>query len=586
MTFGPRPSVGPHGRLAAWAWARVVLACVSPAAAAHAQGQAGVVQSTRGVVVSVSAPASDIGAQVLQEGGNAVDASVATAFALSVTHPSAGNLGGGGFMVVRLPNGTTTTIDYRERAPLTATSTMFAPDGKFIRALGDTGWLAAGVPGTVRGLEMAEKKFGRLAWAQVVQPAADLAARGWVLTPALAQSLNGFLRGKGAKYPATVAAYGKPGGGPWAAGDTIRLPDLARTLDAIARDGPSVFYTGWIADSIASQEAAGGGLMTKRDLAEYRAVERAPIVGHFLGYDIATMGPPSSGGQVIVETLNILQALHVERTARASSAYYFDRIEAARLAYFDRARWLGDADFVNVPLDRLLSQAYADSLAGSIDRRMAAKSAEMGRDLLAGTHESNETTQFSVVDAQGMAASNTFTLQNGFGNAMVIRGAGFLMNDEMGDFNRMPGLTDTRGDVGTPANQIAPGKRMLSAMSPVIVTRDGKLFMVTGSPGGRSIPNTVTDVLLGVTAFHLNLRDAVDAPRLQHQWLPDTTEIEEGGATDAVLAQLRAQGEHVGLARRKQGDAHSILYDAATGTAYGVNDHRSPDSKASAPQGR
>jgi gamma-glutamyltranspeptidase / glutathione hydrolase len=551
-----------------------------------AQGSAGIVSSKRGLVVSVSAPASDIGASILSRGGNAVDAAVATAFALAVTHPSAGNLGGGGFMIIRLPNGTATTVDYRERAPLKATATMFAPGGKLIRALGDTGWLSAGVPGTVGGLELAHKKFGKLPWAEVVHPASELAASGWPLSSALARSINSFIAGRGGKYPSTVEVYGKPGGGPWQAGDTIHLPALARTLDEIADKGASVFYTGWVADSIDSQERFNHGLMTKSDLAAYKAIERAPLKGKFLGYDIVAMGPPSSGGQVVIETLNMLEALGVEAMDRKSAQFLFARIESARRAYYDRARWLGDEDFVDVPLARLLSKTYADSLAKTIDTTRATRSVDLGRDILADVHESNETTHFSVVDAQGMAVSNTFTLQGGFGNGIVIRGAGFLMNDEMGDFNRMPGETNTRGDVGTPANVIEPGKRMLSAMSPLIISHNGELFMVTGSPGGRSIPNTVIDVVLGATAFHENVRQSVDAPRLHHQWLPDTTAIEAGGASDAVLAELRAKGERVGISRRSQGDAHSIVFDAATHTAYGANDRRSPDSKASSPKER
>lgn len=550
-----------------------------------AQGAPDVVRSSRGLVVSVSAPASDLGAAILARGGNAVDAAVATAFALAVTHPSAGNIGGGGFMLVRLPDGHATTIDYRERAPLKASATMFAPNGQLIRALGDTGWLAAGVPGTVRGLELAHRKFGKLPWADVVRPAAELAAKGWPLSPALARSINMTLAGRGGRYPSTAEAYGKPGGGAWQAGDTIRLLALAHTLDEIATKGAKVFYAGWIADSIDSQERANNGLMTKEDLASYQAVERAPLKGTFLGYDIIAMGPPTSGGQVIIQSLNMLERLGVQRMERGSAEYLFSRIETARRAYYDRALWLGDPDFVKVPLARLLAKSYADSLAKSIDLSLATKSADLGRDILVGG-ESDETTHFSVVDADGMAVSNTFTLQGGWGNAIVIRGAGFLMNNEMGDFNRFPGETNARGDIGTPPNIIAPGKRMLSSMSPVIVSRAGKLVLVTGSPGGRTIPNTVLNVVLGVTAFGLNVRDAVDAPRLHHQWMPDTTTIEVGGASDEVIAELRRKGQAIGVGGRGQGDAHSIAWDAATATATGANDRRSPDSKASVPEPR
>ena len=555
-------------------------------AALSAQGDSEIVRSTRGMVVSVSAPASDIGAAILARGGNAVDAAVATAFALSVTHPSAGNIGGGGFMVIRLPDGRATTIDYRERAPLSATPTLFAPSGTLIRALGDTGWLAAGVPGTVRGLELAHKKFGKLPWNEVVRPAVEISARGWPLSPALARSLNNFVGGRAAKYPTTVAAYGKPVGGQWQSGDTIRLPDLSRSLRAIMTDGPAAFYTGWIADSIISQERANNGPITKADLVEYRAVEREPLRGSFLGYDIIAMGPPTSGGQVVIETLNILERLSVDRMDRSSADYLFARIEAARLAYYDRARWLGDPDFVTVPLSHLLAKNYADSLARAIDMTHATRSVDLGRDLLTTMHESDETTQFSVVDANGMAVSNTFTLQGGFGNGIVIGGTGLLMNNEMGDFNRYPGGTNQHGDIGTAPNLIGPGKRMLSSMSPMLLTRNGQLALVTGSPGGRTIPNTVLDVVLGFTAFKLDVRQAVDAPRLHHQWLPDTTRIEQGIASDSVLAAVRARGEAIIAGRGAQGDAHSISYDPRTHTATGARDRRTPDSKASAPPER
>ena len=542
------------------------------------------VASRRGLVVSVSAPASDVGAAILAKGGNAVDAAVATAFALAVTHPSAGNIGGGGFMIVRTPTGEATTFDYRERAPLESTPTMYlSPDGTINRAATASGWLAPGVPGTVRGMEMAHRKFGKLPWADVVRPAAELAIAGWPLSPGLARSLNSTLNGKLGRFPSSRTAYSKPGGGEWQAGDIIKLPDLGRALMDIATKGPDVFYTGWIADSVDSQMRANGGIITKADLAQYKAVERAPVKGTFLGYDIVGMGPPSSGGTVIVETLNMLERLGVERMKPASAEFLHVRIEAARRAYLDRARHLGDADFVKVPLERLLSKAYADSLARSIDQSKASRSVDLGSDIVT-VAESEETTHFSVVDATGMAVSNTYTLEAGYGSGVVIQGAGFLLNNEMGDFNKKPGETNTRGDIGTPANLIEPGKRMLSSMSPVIVSRDGNLVLVTGSPGGRTIPNTTIDVMLGVLAFKMDARQAVDAPRMHHQWLPDTTSLEAGGAPEEVVAALRAMGHRLAVGRgRGQGDAHSITYDAATKTAYGANDTRSNDSKASRP---
>lgn len=559
---------------------------------ALAQRDSVAVESKSGLVVSVSAPASDIGAGILAKGGNAVDAAVATAFALAVTHPSAGNIGGGGFMIIRLPDGTATTIDYRERAPGKSTPTMYlGADGKIDRSLTAAGWLAPGVPGTVRGLEMAHRKFGKLPWKDVVKPAADLATQGWALSPALARSLNSQLRdsggrqGKMRQFPTSVAAYGKPGGGEWAAGDRIQLRDLGRALGDIASNGPDAFYTGWIADSIDAQMARNGGIITKADLRDYKAVERAPVSGKFLGHEIISMGPPSSGGIVMIETLNLMERMGVSKLAPGSTEYLHRRIEAARRAYLDRARFLGDPDFVQVPVARLTSAAYADSLAKTISPTRATSSVELGADIVTVAAESEETTHFSVVDAQGMAVSNTYTLEGGYGSGVVVGGTGILLNNEMGDFNKKPGETNTSGDIGTPANLIAPGKRMLSSMSPAIVTKDGKLLLVTGSPGGRTIPNTVLDVILGVTLFKRDVRAAVDAPRIHHQWLPDTTSIEAEGVTPEVLAALRAIGHRAAVSRGAgQGDAHSIYYDAAKKTAWGANDRRSADSKASKPR--
>jgi len=546
----------------------------------------GTVASKRGVVVSVSGIASDVGASILGRGGNAVDAAVATAFALAVTHPSAGNLGGGGFMIVRTADGKATTFDYREKAPGGATPTMYLkPDGTIDRSLTRAGWLAPGVPGTVRGLALAHKRFGKLPWADVVRPAAKLASGGFPLSKALSASINSSVGRLMAPFPSSVAAYGKPGGGAWVEGDTIRLTDLGRALESIASGGPDAFYTGWIADSLAAQMRANGGLITKADLAAYQPKEREPVRGTFNGYEIIAMGPPSSGGAVMLETLNILETLGVTKMDRWSPDYLHLRIEAARRAYADRARWLGDPDFVSVPMARLTSKAYADTLARGIKRDRASSSVEIGADIVTTrAAESDETTHFSVVDAEGNAVSNTYTLEGGYGSGVVVRGAGFILNNEMGDFNKKPGETNVGGDIGTPANLIAPGKRMLSSMSPAIVARDGKLTLVTGSPGGRTIPNTVLDVVLGVTAFNEPIRTAVSAPRVHHQWLPDSTTIESGTVSDATIASLKARGQAVRLSTGRQGDAHSIWVDAKTGTAYGAADLRTPDSKASAPR--
>jgi gamma-glutamyltranspeptidase/glutathione hydrolase len=551
----------------------------SPAATERDTG----VSSRDGLVVCTSAPACDAGAAILAEGGNAVDAAVATAFALAVTHPSAGNIGGGGFMVVRTASGEATTFDYREKAPAAATRTMYLRNGKIDISLTDTGYLAPGVPGTVRGLALAHERFGKLAWSDVVAPAVELAENGFVLSDSLARSLNAQVAGPMARYPASVAAYGKPGGGKWIGGDRLALKDLAKTLRAIGSDGPDVFYEGWIADRIAADMAANGGLITKKDLAAYEAKEREPVRGTYRGYDIIAMPPPSSGGVALIEMLNILEPFDLKSKGRNSAESMHIQIEAMRRAYLDRARYLGDPDFVDMPLQRLTSKEYGKALSRDIDLARATSSVELGKDIVTKGQagEPDETTHFSIVDRDGMAVSNTFTLEGGYGSHVVVKGAGFLLNNEMGDFNKHPGVTDLKGNIGTPANLIDPGKRMLSSMTPVILAKNGKLALVTGSPGGRTIINTVLSVVLGVTEFGLNVRDAVDAPRMHHQWLPDTVQIEKDGVPVDVVEKLRAMGHTVNVGGR-QGDANSILIDSA-GLAWGASDHRTSDGKASSP---
>jgi gamma-glutamyltranspeptidase / glutathione hydrolase len=560
-----------------------VLTFALPLRAQTATDSAGMTVSKTGLVISSSSIASQVGASILHKGGNAVDAAVATAFALAVTYPGAGNIGGGGFMVVRLKDGTATTIDYRERAPRGSTPTMYLDSaGNINRKLTATGYLAPGVPGTVRGLALAHRKFGKLPWRDVVMPAAELASKGFPLDSSLAHSLTREAEQGMKPYSASVTAYGKPGGGAWQPGDTLVLADLGRTLTAIATRGADVFYTGWIADSIAADMHRNGGLITKQDLADYRARERAPIRGRYNGYDVITMPPPSSGGVAMVEMFNILSHFDLAKEGRWSPETLHLIIEAMRRAYLDRARYLGDPDFVKMPIARLTSASYAAGLAAHIDRAKATSSVELGKDIVTSTSvaaESDETTQFSVVDKDGNGVSNTFTLEGGYGSHVVVRGAGFLLNNEMGDFNKKPGETNVQGDIGTRANLIAPGKRMLSSMSPTIVTKGGKLFMVTGSPGGRTIINTVMEVVLNATGFGMNAREAVDAPRLHHQWLPDVATFEHGALPDSTLARLQAMG-HTVEQRGRQGDAHTIIFDAKTKVAYGANDRRSSDSRA------
>lgn len=548
-----------------------------------AQDTSGVVASKDGMVITTSAPASDVGAAILRKGGNAVDAAVATAFALAVTHPSAGNIGGGGFMVIRPTNGNAITIDYRERAPFASTQTMYLDSaGNIVRQRTATGYLAPGVPGTVRGLAAAHKRFARLSWKDDLTPAVELAERGFVLSPALARSLNREVAGAMKPYPASVAAYGKPGGGEWKAGDTLVLRDLGRTLRAIATRGPNAFYTGWIADSIAAAMKRNGGLITKRDLAAYEAKIRLPIRGTYRGYELITMPPPTSGGVTMIEMLNILEQFDLSKYGpRSADALHYE-IEAMRRGYLDRARYLGDPDFVKMPLDKLTSKSYAATLAATIDPNHASSSVELGKDIVTqiASNEEDETTQFSIVDKAGDAVSNTFTLEGGFGSHVVVGGAGFLLNNEMGDFNKKPGETNLTGDIGTPANLIAPGKRMLSSMSPTIVTKNGKLFMVTGSPGGRTIINTVMEIVLNVIDFKMDVREAVDEPRFHHQWLPDVVTFERNALPDSTTQRLQAMGYTLHFAG-EQGDGHTIVI--RNGVAFGANDHRSPDSKASAP---
>ncbi len=546
-------------------------------------GADSIVTSKRGMVVSASDLASDVGAAILRKGGNAVDAAVATAFALAVTYPGAGNLGGGGFMVIAPRTGEPVAVDYRERAPLGSTPTMYLkPDGTTDYSLTASGWLAPGVPGTPRGLELAHRRFGRLKWREVVEPAVEL-ARGFRVSAAMARDFNWVVSGPMAKFPASAAAYGKPGGGNWAEGDTIRLPDLARSLSGIGKDGADAFYKGWIADSIAAGMRANGGLITTKDLDDYRAHARAPVRGQYRGHEIIAMAPPSSGGVALLEMLNILEPFDLRSRGRNSVSSAHLIIEAMRRAFLDRARFLADPDFVDVPVRHLTSAEYAGELIRGIDTLHATSSLALGRDIVTDTvvGESEETTHFSVVDGDGMAVSNTYTLEGWYGSFVVVPGTGIVLNNEMGDFNKRPGYTSRAGDIGTTPNLIEPGKRMLSSMTPAIVRRNGQVVLVTGSPGGRTIPNTVLNIVLNVLEFEMPVVQAVAAERLHHQWLPDEV-LTERKATDAEIPVLRAMGHTVrtgiGL-----GDGHTIAIDPATGLITGARDRRSRDSKAAAP---
>jgi gamma-glutamyltranspeptidase / glutathione hydrolase len=411
-----------------------------------------------------------------------------------------------------------------------------------------------------------------------------LAERGFELSPALAQSLNGEIARRMAQFPASLAAYGKPGGGEWKAGERIVLADLGKTLRAIATDGPDAFYKGWIADAIADDMKANGGLITKEDLAQYEAKERAPVRGTYKGFEIISMPPVSSGGVALIEMLNILEPRDVKSKGLLTPDALHLQIEAMRRAYLDRARFLGDPDFVEIPVAELTSKEHARKVAESIDPAKASSSIELGKDIVTVTtpEEADETTHYSVIDKDGMAVSTTTTLEGGFGSHVVVKGTGFLLNNEMGDFNKKPGETNVRGDIGTPANLIDPGKRMLSSMTPTIVAKDGKLVLITGSPGGRTIINTVFTIVFGVVEYGLTGREAVDLARLHHQWLPDEVSFEkQKPPAPEVLEKLKGMGHSYELGAR-QGDAHSI-WVSPEGTVYGVKENRTPDGKASVP---
>jgi gamma-glutamyltranspeptidase/glutathione hydrolase len=524
-----------------------------------------VAEAKNGMVVCVSPPAADVGVAILKKGGNAVDAAVAAALAQAVTWPEAGNIGGGGFMMVAPPGQEPTCIDYRETAPATAKVDLFA-DGT-VTFLNHK---AAGVPGSVRGLALAHQKFGKLAWKDVAMPAVELAEKGFPMTGPLANRLNNVLADKRTTNAEFKRVYGKPGGGKWAAGDMLVLPDLGRTLRAIAEQGPDAFYTGELADLLEKEMKAGGGLIRKSDLEAYRAKERKPIRTTYRGYHVYGPPPPSSGGITLGLMLNILECFDLKRYNRWSPEVSHLMIEAMKRGYCDRARYLGDPDFVEIP-PHLTSKDYARKLAAGIDLKKATPSGQLAPEIkLDG--EGDSTTHFSVIDKDGMAVSNTTTLEMSFGNRVVVRGAGYLLNNEMTDFNPKPGVTTQGGLIGTKPNQIAPGKRMLSSMTPTIVMRGGKPVLITGSPGGRTIINTVLCMVVNVVDFDMPVQDAVDAPRLHHQWFPDSARFEGVKDHPELIAKLKALGHRVTTAR--QGDAHSIRIDPKTGIYQGAADRR------------
>ncbi|MDH4066073.1 MAG: gamma-glutamyltransferase [Acidobacteriota bacterium] len=533
------------------------------------------VRARTGMVVSQSDIASEVGWQVIKGGGNAVDAAVATAFALAVTHPTAGNIGGGGFLVYRAANGMATSYDFREAAPAGSNAEMWLKDGKYDFDLHHNSHRSVGVPGTVAGLHLAWKEQGSKPWKDLVAPAIALARDGFEISHGLARSLAGQLD-EFKKYPASLAQFSKSGT-PYQAGETLKQPDLARTLQRIADQGPAGFYEGETAALIEKEMKANNGLITRDDLKSYQPKKRDVIRGTYRGYEIIGMPPPSSGGIAVTGMLNILEGYDLKANGYESAKNLHLITESMRRAFADRAQFLGDPDFVtNIPVARLISKEYGETLRKTINPDKASKSSPTS---FTWPTESQETTHFSVVDAQRNAVSLTYTLEYGYGSRIVVPGAGFLLNNEMGDFNAGPGLTNEQGLIGTPPNLAQVGKRMLSSMSPTIVARDGQLFMVTGSPGGRTIINTVLMTLLNVIDFGMNAQEAVDAGRIHHQWLPDRLSMERNAFSADVIKTLQSMG-HTVSEGGNQGVAEVIVFNQKDNMLEGGVDRRAPDGGA------
>lgn len=531
------------------------------------------VRATQGMVASVDAMATQVGVDILKQGGNAVDAAVAVGYALAVTHPQAGNLGGGGFMLLRTKDGATTAIDFREMAPAGATRDMFLdeqgnPDSK--KSL--TSPLASGTPGAVAGLSLALEKYGSLPLNSVVRPAIKLAQEGFIVNDALADDLKTYGSEVLPHHENSKAIFWKDGE-PLKKGDKLVQQDLANSLTMIAENGPDAFYKGEIARQIAQQMQQNGGLITTDDLAAYQAVERTPVSGEYRGYQIFSMPPPSSGGIHIVQILNILENFDMKKYGFGSADAIQIMAEAEKYAYADRSEYLGDPDFVNVPWQALTSKAYAKSIAGQIDINKAKPSSEIRPGKLA-PYESDQTTHFSVVDKDGNAVAVTYTLNTTFGTGIVAGNTGILLNNQMDDFSAKPGVPNVYGLVGGEANAVGPKKRPLSSMSPTIVVKDGKTWLVTGSPGGSRIITTVLQMVVNTIDFGMNVAEATNAPRFHHQWLPDELRVEKGFSPD-TLKLLEQKGQKVAL-KEAMGSTQSIMV-GPDGELYGASDPRSVD---------
>ncbi|MEZ5502531.1 MAG: gamma-glutamyltransferase [Halioglobus sp.] len=526
-----------------------------------------------GMVVGPEQLATEVGVQMLREGGNAVDAAVATGFALAVTYPRAGNLAGGGFMLIHLANEhRQTLIDYRETAPTGASRDMFLDaEGNLDRQKEYFSLQSAGVPGTVAGLLYALEKYGTLSRAQVLAPAIALATRGIPVSFGLYFEMNANAAQLRAN-PAAARVFFHPDGTPYEIGDNWQQPDLAWTLERIQAQGIPGFYSGDVAKRITTAMATGGGLITAADLANYRVVEREPVRGTYRGFDIVSTPPPSSGGVHILEMLNILEGYDLKAMGHNSAAYVHHLTESMKLAYADRSLYLGDPDFVPVPVAQLTDKAYAARQRQRIDSNHATPSADIAPGQPVG-EESTETTHYSVADRFGNVVSNTYTLNFSFGSNIVVPGTGMLLNNEMADFTTSPDVANAFGLVQGEANNIEPGKRPLSSMSPTIVLRDGKPWLATGSPGGSAIISTVLQLLLNTMEFDMNVATAAAEPRIHHQWMPDVLQMEQGFSADTIRL-LQAMGQQVDSADRTTGRTNSIML--GDGWLYGASDPRRP----------
>lgn len=528
--------------------------------------------TTTGLAMSSNVLANKIGKKVLDEGGNAIDAAVAVGYALAVVHPAAGNIGGGGFAVIHLANGENITLDFREKAPLKASRNMYLDkNGNVIKEASTIGYLAAGVPGTVAGMSAMLEKYGTKKLSELITPAINLAKNGFIITQrqgeTMAEAQKDF-----AKFASSRKYFLKKDGSAYTEGDLFIQKDLAKTLEMIQKEGPKAFYKGKIADLIAEDMKKNGGIITKEDLAQYNVVWRKPVIGNYRGYEIVSMAPPSSGGTHIIEILNVMENADINKLGFGSSKTIHIMAEAMRQAYADRSVFMGDPDFVKVPVDKLIDKAYAKKIYQNILPNKATPSSKINPGL-GQIHEGQNTTHYSIADKYGNAVSVTYTINASYGSAAAVDGAGFLLNDEMDDFSIKPGTPNLYGLVGGDANAIEPNKRPLSSMSPTIILKDGKLFMVVGSPGGSRIITTVLQVISNVIDHKMNIAEAIDAPRFHMQWLPDEIRIEKYGMSEDVKDNLKKMGYKI-VTKPVMGDVNAILVDSKARIMYGSGDPR------------